>query len=320
MRLRDIEFGQLFCAPGARGFYGEGYPFHQYWRFLGMSWHNTTFVAKTMTLEPRAGNMPLGKDGITPIEFLPKCIAVEPFSGHVVNAVGLSNPGAQALFASKRWEKLSQPFMLSFMSVAPSADERLKELNDYVDSALPYVDRLKTRVAHQLNFGCPNAGLHLQELNEEIGEALRIASRLNVPVVANFNPVTPLSILQMTAEHPDCDALWIANTVPWGHPGIDWKRIWGSTESPLTRRGLPSAGGLSGPACLPFTLDAVVGLRKAGVTKPIVAGNGIQSVRAAKQVMQAGASGIAIGAIAIVRPWRMPGIIRYFTDNSGHWV
>ncbi len=309
MILRGTEYGSCFCAPGARGFFGEGYPFHRYWELLRMTWSRTTFVAKTTTLDPRLGNMPLGDDRITPKELIPRCIVVKPLSGHVLNAVGLSGPGAKALFDTGRWQKWQEPFMLSFMSVAPGMAERLEELRGYVRLASDYLRRFQAPVALQLNFACPNAGLHLEELGGEITQALDIAAALNVPLIPNFNPMIPIKLMCEVASHPACDALWVANTIPWGTPGIDWVKLFGSRESPLTRRGLPSPGGLSGPACLPFVLKRLQEATEAGVKKPIIAGNGIQSVDAVRRVRKAGAAGVAIGVVGIVRPWRMKAII-----------
>lgn len=316
MRLRGIEFGKLFCAPGARGFFGEGYPFHHYWKYLGMTWEGTTFVAKTTTLLPREGSMPLGKDGITPTQFPPRCIVTKPISGHILNAVGLSGPGAKALFEDGRWQQRTDPFMLSFMSVAGSKEERLKELQEYVELGKHYLPHFRAPVALQLNFACPNAGLHLEELCEEVSEALDIAAELNVPLVPNFNPLVPEELLVETALHSACDALWIANTIPWGTPGINWVDLFGSNESPLIKRGLPAPGGLSGPACLPFVLERLREAKEDGINIPIVAGNGIQSVADARRIRKAGAAGIAVGVVGIVRPWRMRSIAKYVNEES----
>lgn len=316
MKLRGIEFGRGFSAPGARGFFGEGYPFHKIWKRTGMTWHGLTFVAKTTTLEPRPGNMPLGKDGITPTEFIPECIVVKPLSGHVLNAVGLSGPGAKALFEDGRWQQRTEPFMLSFMSVSATKSERLEELRQYVRLAKEYLPHFKAPVALQLNFACPNTGLHLEELGGEIGEALNIATELNIPLVPNFNPLVPVELMLGVAQHPHCNALWVANTIPWGDPRIDWIKLFGSTESPLIKRGFQQSGGLSGPDCRPFVIERLVQAKAGGISKPIVGGNGIQSVSNARHVLKAGAAATALGSVGIVRPWRMRRIINYLNSNS----
>lgn len=309
MKLRGIEFGSVFCAPGTRNFFGEGYPFHRIWRLLGMNWRGTTFVAKTTTLHPNQGNMPLKDDGITPKEFLPKCIFVDFHSGHVLNAVGLSGKGARFLFGQWRWQPRTKSFGISFMAIGRTKEERLLELKEFTRLLKYRLQEFQAPIFLQLNFGCPNAGLSLDELKAEIGTAFDIASQLDIPLVANFNPLVPVKVAVETANHPNCDALWIANTIPWGNEGIDWQEIFGSDESPLTQRGFKSAGGLSGPACLQFVLEKLWQIRLAGVTKPIVAGNGIQTVSDVKKIFEAGASAIAIGTVAIVRPWRMRKII-----------
>jgi dihydroorotate dehydrogenase len=136
------------------------------------------------------------------------------------------------------------------------------------------------------------------------------AAELGIPIVVNFNPVVPGQIMLTAADHPACDALWIANTIPWGDPSVDWQAVYKSTESPLKRRGLPVPGGLSGPACLPVTIDKIKEARGLDIVKPIVAGNGIQSPADVQAVRQAGADAVAIGIVGLVRPWRMRRIIR----------
>lgn len=316
MLLRDIPFGAVFNAPGACGFFGEGYPFHRLWQSFGMTWQGTRFVAKTTTLQPRLeptkglGNMPLRSDRITPIELVPRCIVVESFTGHVLNAVGLSGPGARYLFEQGRWQARTEPFMLSFMSVAPTKAVRQAELREFIQLFEEYRSGFRAPVALQLNFACPNAGLHQEELFGEIEEALTIASGLDIPLIPNFNPTVPIDLLREIAKHPACDALWIANTIPWGDPRIPWRKLFGSDTSPLVSRGFKAGGGLSGPMCLPFVIERLVQARDAGITKPIVAGNGIQSTHDVRLAFQAGAAAIALGVIGMVRPWRMREVIQ----------
>ena len=110
MRLREINFGPVLDGSGVEGFFGEGYWFHKFLRPLGLNFNGCAFVAKTATLKPRKGNMPLKDDGITPKELKPKCVKVKLFKGVALNAVGLSGPGAIALFEDGRWQKRTRPF------------------------------------------------------------------------------------------------------------------------------------------------------------------------------------------------------------------
>lgn len=313
LTLRGTDYGKVFCAPGALGFFGEGYPYHKYMKPLGMTWRGTGFVSKTIVLNERAGNMPFRANKLTPKERLvPRSIVVKPFSGHVLNAVGLSGPGTKWALNHGSWQLRDDAFMISFMSVAATTIERLVETRAYVDQLKPCLPAFRGKPAIQFNRACPNTGHLPSEFYDETFEALDILAELGIPIVVNFNPTVPGEVMKLTADHEACDALWIANTIPWGDPRIDWPKLFGSNDSPLAARNLPvpGGGGLSGPACLPHTVERVLEARRLGVTKPIVAGNGIQSVSDVAYVRRAGANAVAIGTVGMVRPWRMRSIIK----------
>ncbi|MBW3538588.1 hypothetical protein KY386_03815 [Candidatus Parcubacteria bacterium] len=328
MELRGVEYGRVFCAPGARGFFGEGYWYQRVFRlFFGRGLRRATFVGKTTTWHPRLnpekkqGNMPLRDDNITPKELRPKSIVINWRKAHVVNAVGLSGPGARYLLEHGkrrwlrrplRWQDRIKPFMISFMPIAPTKAERLQQLRDFVSLLARYLPEFKAPVALQLNFACPNTGEAPAELFGEIDESFDIAEHLGIAVLANFNPVVPLQVARRTADHPACYGLWIANSVPWGDPRIDWLELFDTLVSPLAHLG---GGGLSGPRCLPLSISKLVELRQAGVTKPIIIGNGIQTKQAAEWAFRAGADGIALGIVGMVRPWRMRSIIKAANEH-----
>jgi imidazole glycerol phosphate synthase subunit HisF len=56
--------------------------------------------------------------------------------------------------------------------------------------------------------------------------------------------------------------------------------------------------------------DWVAAARATGICKPINAGGGILSARDALTLLDAGADSVFIGSAAILRPWRVAGIIR----------
>ncbi len=317
LNLRGTDYGNVFCAPGALGFFGEGYPYHKVAKMLGMTWQGTGFVSKTVVYPPREGNMPFRADKLTPSErLMPRSVVVKPFSGHVLNAIGLSGPGAEWAFGTGRWQDRTEPFMISFMSVAGSVDERLVETRMFVELFQTHLPKFRTKVAIQANRACPNTGHPPEEFYEETTAMLDILAELGIPIVVNYNPTVPGEVMVATASHEACDALWIANTIPWGDPRIDWRNIFDSNESPLAKRGLPvpGGGGLSGPACLPHARGRVLEARRLGIKKPIVAGNGIQRARDVRRLREAGANAVTIGCVGMVRPWRMRSIIA--TANS----
>ena len=87
--------------------------------------------------------------------------------------------------------------------------------------------------------------------------------------------------------------------------------LYGKPVSPLTRRNPNWVGGLSGPACLPLTRNAVEALRHENKHIPIVAGNGIRTWDDVQKLHTAGADACFLGSLAVVRPWRMRSIIKY---------
>ncbi len=308
MRLKNIDFGKVTGASGVQNFFGEGYWFHRYLKPFGLDFSGATFVAKTTTLHPRIGNMPLNDD-YAPKERVPPCVFVRPWKGIALNSVGLSGPGAQALFETNRWQERRNPFFISFMSVAETPHERTEELRDFVDLFFRYLPEFHAPVGLQINYSCPNVGLHTEMLVNEVSEGLTIASALGIPLMPKFNVVLPVRVALKVSRHEACDAICVSNTIPWGQlpDRIDWKGLFGSLTSPLAHLG---GGGLSGKPLLPLLLEWLEDARVAGIKKPINAGGGILSFQDARSVFHYGASSIFLGSIAFLRPWRVNGIIR----------
>lgn len=309
-----VDFGNVFCAPGTFGFYGEGYPFHRLWKHLGLTASGLGFAGKTLTLDPTPGNMPLKDDGATPREWNPKCIWVDFVKGLVMNAVGLSNFGARFYLGSGFYHRLSTPFFLSFMTMAKDSAGREAETRSFcrfLKSHLPF----RAPVALQINFGCPNSGHDLAEFYGEICKLIEIAkSILGIPVFANTNALMPTEVLIEVSRI--ADGLWIANTVPWkATPRIAWEKI--GKVSPIRQRLDPQNlkpeskidGGLSGPACLELTVEKISALRNSGVTIPIVGGNGIRTRDNLLNLKTVFCDAVALGSVGLVRPRGMKQLI-----------
>ena len=310
MRLRNIDFRPVCNAAGTLGFFGEGYSYHRWWKLLGLTFQNCGFVAKTTTLNQRAGNMPL-KDDLMPQEWRPKCIVVKFWKGIALNSVGLSGPGMKALLHDGRWQQRnSEPFFLSFMSVQSSKKERLAEIREFVALLKPCLPEFQTQVGLEINFSCPNAGIDPASLIDEVGQALDVAAVLGIPLQPKFNAIMMARAVCEACEHEACDALTVSNTIPWGKlpERIDWPGFFGSDTSPLAHLG---GGGLSGWPLTSIVCDWIREARDCGSRKPIWGCGGIDSRRAVDDVKAAGASGVQLGTVAIFRPWRMRRIIRY---------
>lgn len=318
MRLRGVDMGHVFCASGARGFSGEGYWFHG---FPGVGYRGTTLVTKTTTLNPRWGNMPLDAD-LRPADSLPDCIVVKPMRGAVLNAVGLSGPGIDALLP--KWMELPthETLVVSLMSAAADAETRVGEL-EKMCHRLRTIAVFRPCFAVQINLSCPNVGLDPTHLLEEASSILSKASAALVydrPLLLKLNALVPPSAAAEIASHPSCDAVVCSNTIPWGAipDRIDWRGIFGTDVSPLARYG---GGGLSGAPLLPIVEDWIREFRAEclaeGFVKPVVACGGVLSKPCADRLLDAGADAVELGSVSILRPWRVQAIADHVNDRMG---
>lgn len=314
MIVRGIDFGHVLNSSGARGFFGEGYWFHRY--VPGLDYRGSTFVAKTTTLEERAGNMPLGR-GWRPRELFPKCVVVKPFKGVTLNSVGLSGPGANSLLIE--WKRLAtlnpgslvrdgKGWMLSVMSVSPEAAERAFEMRQI--ASLISIHGLPDNVGVQLNLSCPNVGLDPSVLVKDAQSQVEALAPLAHPLFLKINALFPVAAAVELSQLPAVDGFVVSNTIPWGKMAdrIDWGCLFGSDVSPLAHIG---GGGLSGKPLLPIVTDWVRSARELGLRKAIVGGGGILSVSDAAQMIVSEVDAIELGSVSILRPWRVASIVRY---------
>jgi len=308
--LRGIDFGSVFTASGTLNFFGQGYPYHKYYKLIpGFSFNGSTFVAKTTTIFSRAGNMPLDED-LQPKEFRPKCIYVDFLKGLGLNAVSLSGPGAQKLLATGLWQEREKPFFISFMAVGANKLERLEELRKFC--WLLNFTEFRIRFGLEINLSCPNTKHNPKDLITEAAEMIKIANYIlkNIPIIIKISVlIDPLMIKQIIAES-NCDAVAVSNTIPWGQlpDKIDWEGLFGSKISPLQEFG---GGGFSGKHLLTLVRDWISEARNCGIETPIIGGGGIFCKKDVATIKYAGADAIFIGTVAMLRPWRVQGIINY---------
>jgi len=310
MFLRDTDFGNVFCASGARNFFGEGWRQNPWF----VDWQGSTLVTKTTTLGLRDGNMPLNEN-LQPREWLPRCITLFPLQGAALNSVGLSGPGAGALLGRGFWQKREEPFVVSFMSVGSTPEGRLRELTEFKSLFDGHLGDFQAKIALEINFSCPNVGLKPAELLKEVLDALRVASDLTVPLIVKLNALAPPATVAAIADNPLCDAIFMSNTIPFGaktDPPISWwrySRWYGlrGVKSPLVYLG---GGGLSGKPIFPVVCKWLEKFRKLDVSNPVIAGGGVFSKRDAIQLLDLGASAISLGTVAMLRPWRVQEIIQ----------
>lgn len=319
MKIGNVEFKHfVFMGPGLRGFFGEGYWFHFLVRLLfGDIWRGMNFAGKTTTFYERPGNLKMKEGGYHMKSLFPNCIIILWLRAVILNAVGLSGPGLPALLGMGRWQKRGDSWVFSFMAVGKTKEDRIGEYKALVRLLkvhLPQLLQSGAKIVIQLNFGCPNTEHPLESLRSEIIECLQIVHELGLPVMLNFNALVPAQLLLdlENAKASDgerlVDCYWIANSLPYDHDNLG-ERLFGTEKSPLRgRKGangeIKVDGGISAKECLAYTLFAVKAAREIGVTLPIVAGNGVQSVGAVKALLPY-VNGIEITGLAILRPWRV---------------
>jgi len=181
------------------------------------------FVTKTVTPEPREGNLP------------PRIAETE--SG-MLNAIGLANPGRDRFLAETLpvLRRLGVPLWVSVGGFSAA---------EYAETCAALAD-----VTIELNLSCPNVD-EAPESAAEIVAACRAATSL--PLYAKLSPAAwDIAEVARAVEAAGADGLSLVNTIRG--LALD-ERL-----SPRLSRGV---GGYSGPALKPIALAAVYACRRA---------------------------------------------------------
>lgn len=326
LNLRSANFGQVFNSSGARNFFptgaiGNGWRQHKLLRLIpGYSWDGATFIAKTTTLEGRLGHLDLRSD-LQPKSFIPGCVYVDWRKAIALNDVSLSGSGAEKLLDLGIWQELTEPFLISFMSVAPTPEARLEETIVFCKLLKLYLNRFRTKIGLEINDSCPNAGHDPQSLIAEAAQKFAAVREAlpNVPLVWKINALTSPWIVKQIVGTGYGIALSVSNTIPWQqnatwakHPKsqIDWQALFGTDISPLKQRGYGN-GGLSGWPLLNLVAEWVATAINIGIATHIKAGGGIQRKADIRLMIDAGADAIELGCVGFLRPWRLRSLINY---------
>lgn len=300
MKLRGIDFGNVWAASGVQGFFGEGYWFHHLpW---GPNFNGVTFVSKTATTFEREGNMPLN-DRYEPKDWFPSCVKVNFRKGMVVNAVGLSNPGLSRLLSRNLWQQRKNPFLISIMAVGTTRIQRLAEIQCMVDMLCGVKETFSAPFGLQINLSCPNTGHDVSELIAETERTLEIAAKLDIPLVPKYAvDSASLEVLMELNKNSNCDAICFSNAPKFSWNEGNFKNTWGTDVSPLEKLG---GGGVSGRILHSLVTKKIGELREKGFTKPINGGGGILKKSDIDDHHRIGSSSVFLGSVAILRPWRV---------------
>lgn len=323
---RVINFGPILTTPWVIGFRGEAQWFFPYFWAQGMTFKDMTPAFKTVTLDPHTGNTVLNKNG-RPKKLIDPFVFLDQQKGFITNAWGLSNPGLD--YCIRYWKKEKAPFVVSVVSLkTESVKERLEEIQIIARKLRDMYNETQVPFAIQFNAGCPTAGAHNKSskgdiIYEAIETALALKNITRLPIIYNCSPVTPLDLLLKICGH--WDALWIGNTIPFGHefepgqPSIDWTTLTPNGESPLNKRGLKPKGGFSGHAATRITGHLIELLDNSGVDLPIIASNSIRTPDDVDYFFGSTSykvKAVAMGSIAFTNPGQM----RACTLRAHQWA
>jgi dihydroorotate dehydrogenase (NAD+) catalytic subunit len=246
------------------------------------------YVSKTITLEPRAGNPP------------PRLWEAP---GGLINSIGLPNKGLDAYLAE------DVPRLAGFACRAADGTDRAWPVplitNVMGSNASEFAalieacDPCDEIAAIELNVSCPNVrtgldiGADPRELEQVVAQ-LRPLTRK--PLIVKLTPNTAdVAACAQAAGAGGADAVSLINTLRAlalarasdGHPGTAW--LGGGT------------GGLSGPAVRAVALAQVAAVAER-VALPVVGMGGIETAAHARDVLDAGASLVAVGTASFRDP------------------
>ena len=255
----------------ASGTFGYGYEFAELYDINRLG----TFSFKGTTREPRFGN---------PTPRIAEC------TGGMINAVGLQNPGVEAVI-SRELPRLAQCFRKPVMAnVSGFSVEDYAYTCQKLD-AQPQVGWL------EVNVSCPNVhgggmsfGTH-PEAAAEVTRAVKAVTKK--PVIIKLSPnVTDIVSIARACEDAGADGISLINTMLGMR--IDLKR-----RKPVIAN---TMGGFSGPAIFPVAVRMVYQVSQA-VSIPVVGMGGVQSAEDVLEMMLAGATAVEVGAANLVNPF-----------------
>ena len=262
----------------ASGTFGYGQEFAELYdlNILG------TFSFKGTTAAPRYGNA-------TP--------RIAEYAGGLINAVGLQNPGVDAVIEKEL------PAMAKFFHKSVMANVSGFSLEEYVEVASK-LDGCEQVGWLEVNISCPNVhggGMAFGTDPVAAGEVTAAVKEVcRKPVIVKLSPnVTDIAAIARACEENGADGVSLINTLLGMR--IDLRR-----RRPLLAN---TTGGMSGPGVFPLALRMVYQVYEA-VKIPIVGLGGVSTAEDVIEMMLAGATAVQVGSANLVNPWACEKIIR----------
>ncbi len=222
---------------------------------------------------------------------------------YVLNAVGLSNPGAKEEEEDIReFKKRSKVPMIG--SVFGESEAAFAKAAEIIAEAKP--DLIEADIS------CPHAGsAYGKQWSADPAAAAKVTAALKeavkAPVFIKLSPNTG-SMAEMAKAVADAgaDGLTCINTA--GAMRIDIN----ARKAVLANK----VGGLSGPALFPIALRAVYEASRA-VELPVIGTGGVTTAEDAVEMLMAGASAVGVGSSIT---WKGTGIFKEITAGMASWM
>lgn len=214
----------------------------------------------------------------------------------MINAVGLQNPGIDAVIAEelpKMREKFHKPIIANISGFS---------INEYVECCQKITGEEQVEII-ELNVSCPNVhggGMSFGTSAESVAEVVRAVKKVvTKPLYVKLTPnVTDIVAIAKAAEEAGADGICLINTML----GM---RIDTKTRKPVIAN---TMGGFSGAAVFPVAVRMVYQVSKT-CNIPVIGCGGVESASDVVEMMMAGASAVEVGAANLRNPYACKEII-----------
>ena len=221
---------------------------------------------------------------------------IAEMAGGMLNAVGLQNPGIDAVIENE------VPNIAKIFQGPVIANVGGFSLEEYAENCRKLNDVEQVKIL-EVNISCPN--VHAGGKNfgvDPVGAAAvtrAVKAVTNKPVFMKLTPnVTDIAEIARACEDAGADGLCLINT-------LLGMRINLNTKKPLIAN---RTGGVSGPAVFPVAVRMVWDVYEA-VKIPIIGCGGVSSAEDAAEMMLAGATAVEVGAANLKDPFACKTII-----------
>ena len=224
---------------------------------------------------------------------------VAEFDGGMINAVGLANPGVDAVRREHLpWLATALPGTRKLANIVGFATEEFAAVIAALDAALER-ESPGALDGYELNVSCPNVKAGGMEFGADPAALADVVRRARAatrrPLFVKLSPTLPdIARSASVAVDAGADAITLVNTIPGLVIDVERRR-------PALGFG---TGGVSGTALRPVGVLATWKVRQA-VTVPLLGIGGVTTADDALQYLIAGASLVGIGT-AMLRDPRVP--------------